>query len=217
MALFLEQTLYLHSFWHWVQEEKGTTDDERVGWHCQLNGHEFEQALGDGEGQWSLACCIPWDHKELDTTEWLNNSRKTLGLPFLKKNQPGDFPGFPVAKAVCFCVSTAGSQVWFLVRGTKILLALRQKKKKISLNEYPWQSKSTYFGVTKLLPYISLKVFQVAQYKESACQTGDSGSIPGSGRSPEDLNAFQYSCLGIPGTEEPGGLQSMGSQELNIA
>ena len=115
------------------QEEKGTTDDERVGWHRQLNGHESEQALGDGEGQWSLACCIPWDHKELDTTEWLNNSWKTLGLPFLKKNQPGDFPGFPVAKAVCSCISTAGSQVWFLVTGTKIPLALRQKKKKKSV------------------------------------------------------------------------------------
>ena len=82
-----------------------------VGWHHQLNGHEFEQALGDGEGQGSLACCNAWDHKKSDTTEWLNNSKKTLGLPFLKKNQPGDFPGFPVAKAVCSCASTAGSQV----------------------------------------------------------------------------------------------------------
>ena len=110
IALFLEQTLYILSGIEW-QEEKGTTDDERVGWHCQLNGHEFEQALGDGEGQGSLACCNAWDHKKSDTTEWLNNSKKTLGLPFLKKNQPGDFPGFPVAKAVCSCPSTAGSQV----------------------------------------------------------------------------------------------------------
>ena len=43
-----------------MQEEKGTTEDEMVGWHHQLNGHEFEQALGDGEGQRSLACCSPW-------------------------------------------------------------------------------------------------------------------------------------------------------------
>ena len=43
------------------QEEKGMTEDEKVGWHHQLNGHEFEQALGDGEGQVSLACCSPWD------------------------------------------------------------------------------------------------------------------------------------------------------------
>ena len=44
------------------------TEDEMVGWHQQLNGHEFEQALGDGEGQRSLACCNPWGHKESDTT-----------------------------------------------------------------------------------------------------------------------------------------------------
>ena len=54
--------------------EKGTTEDEMVGWHHQLNGHEFEQALGDGEGQGSLVCYSPWDHKELDTTEQLNNN-----------------------------------------------------------------------------------------------------------------------------------------------
>ena len=49
------------------------TEDEMVGWHHQLNGHEFEQALGDGEGQGGLACCSPWGHKESDTTEGLNN------------------------------------------------------------------------------------------------------------------------------------------------
>ena len=45
-----------------------------VGWHHRLNGHEFEQAPGDGEGQGSLACCSPWSHKELDMTELLNNN-----------------------------------------------------------------------------------------------------------------------------------------------
>ena len=44
------------------------------GWHHRLNGHEFEQALGDGEGQESLACCSPWGYKESDTTEQLNNN-----------------------------------------------------------------------------------------------------------------------------------------------
>ena len=43
----------------WGQEEKGTTEDEMVGWHQQLNGHDSEQTLGDGEGQRSLACCSP--------------------------------------------------------------------------------------------------------------------------------------------------------------
>ena len=56
--------------WRW--EEKGMTEDEMVGWHHWLNGHEFEQALRVGDGQGSLACCSPWGHKELDTTEWLN-------------------------------------------------------------------------------------------------------------------------------------------------
>ena len=48
------------------------TEDKMVGWHHRLNGHEFEQAPGDGEGQGSLECCSPWGHKELDTTEQLN-------------------------------------------------------------------------------------------------------------------------------------------------
>ena len=56
----------------WGQEEKGMTEDEMVGWHHWLNGHEFEQTLGDSEGQGSLVCCSSWDHKESDTTERLN-------------------------------------------------------------------------------------------------------------------------------------------------
>ena len=50
------------------------TEDEMVGWHRRLNRHEFEQALGDGEEQGSLACCSLWGHKEPDTTEQLNNN-----------------------------------------------------------------------------------------------------------------------------------------------
>ena len=48
------------------------TEDEMVGWHHRLNGHEFEQAPGVGDGQGSLAWCSPWGHKELDTNERLN-------------------------------------------------------------------------------------------------------------------------------------------------
>ena len=48
------------------------TEDEVVGWHHQLNGHEFEQAPGIYDGQGSLACCSPWGHKGLDMTERLN-------------------------------------------------------------------------------------------------------------------------------------------------
>ena len=59
------------------EEEKGMIEDEMVGWHHQLNGHEFQQALGDGEGHGSLVCCSPWGCKELQ----LNNTttEETLG------------------------------------------------------------------------------------------------------------------------------------------
>ena len=57
---------------NWRQEEKEMTEDEMVGWHHWLNEHEFEQALGVGDGQGGLACYSPWGHKESDRTEWLN-------------------------------------------------------------------------------------------------------------------------------------------------
>ena len=51
------------------QEEKGTTEGEMVGWHHRLDGHEFEQALGAGDGQGGLVCCSPFSHKESDMRE----------------------------------------------------------------------------------------------------------------------------------------------------
>ena len=56
----------------WGQGEKGTTEDEMVGWHHQLNGHGFGRTPGVGDGQEGLACCGSWGHKGSDTTEWLN-------------------------------------------------------------------------------------------------------------------------------------------------
>ena len=56
----------------WRQEEKGMTEDEMVGWHHWLSGHEIEQTLGVGDGQGSLACCSPWGPKKSDMIEWLN-------------------------------------------------------------------------------------------------------------------------------------------------
>ena len=50
------------------------TEDEMVGWHHRLNGHEFEKTLGDGRGQGSLVCCSPWSCKDSDVTERLNNN-----------------------------------------------------------------------------------------------------------------------------------------------
>ena len=63
---FLKSFLQRYHIIIWVQyskEEKGTTEDEMVGWYHRLNGHEFEQTLRDGEGQGSLACCSPWGHR----------------------------------------------------------------------------------------------------------------------------------------------------------
>ena len=56
--------------------EKRVIQDEMVGWHHRLNGHGFEQAPGDGEGQESHVCCSPWGLKESDTTERLNNNKE---------------------------------------------------------------------------------------------------------------------------------------------
>ena len=56
------------------QEEKGAAEDEMVGQHHRLNGHEFEQTLGNSEGKGSLACCSPWVGKESHTTEQLKNN-----------------------------------------------------------------------------------------------------------------------------------------------
>ena len=56
-------------------------ENEMVGWHHQLNGHEFEQTPGDSEGQGSLACCNPWGYKDLDMTEQLNNTPYGCPVP----------------------------------------------------------------------------------------------------------------------------------------
>ena len=67
----------------WRQEEMGTKEDEMVRWHHRLDGHEFEQALGVGDGQGSLACCSSWGHKELDMTEPLNWSDTVFSHYFI--------------------------------------------------------------------------------------------------------------------------------------
>ena len=56
------------------------TEDEIFGWHHRLNGHEFEQTLGDRKGQESLACCSSWGHEELDMTEQLNSNKWSISL-----------------------------------------------------------------------------------------------------------------------------------------
>ena len=75
------------------RQEKGTTEDEMVGCCHQLNGHEFEQAPGVGDGQGSLVCCSPWGHKELDTTEPLN----WTDFPYCEQETYNPIPVFPTS------------------------------------------------------------------------------------------------------------------------
>ena len=73
----------------WRQGEKGTTEDEMLGWHHQLDGYEFRQALGIGDGQESFTFCSPWGHKELNMTEqmtWIavsQHSRRVWGIQWV--------------------------------------------------------------------------------------------------------------------------------------
>ena len=101
----------------WVQEGKGATKDETVGWHCRLSGHEFEQAPRDSEGQGSLACCSSWGCKVSDMTELLNNKTNVLeegdsdfsivcscsaanSCPTLCDLMNCSMPGFPVLHSI---------------------------------------------------------------------------------------------------------------------
>ena len=71
----------------WGQEEKGMTEDEMVGWHHWLKGHEFEQAPGVGDRHGGLACCSPWGCKELDITERLNWTELITTIILQRKKQ----------------------------------------------------------------------------------------------------------------------------------
>ena len=62
----------------WEQEEKEMTEDEMIGWYHWINGHEFVQTLGDGEGWESVECYCPWGHTELDVTERLDDNSKSF-------------------------------------------------------------------------------------------------------------------------------------------
>ena len=82
--------------WRW--EEKRMTGDEMVGWHHWLDGHEFEQAPGVGDGQGSLAWCSPWGRKELDMTEWLNWTEQS-GTPLEPVNKENNLLHFHTSRS----------------------------------------------------------------------------------------------------------------------
>ena len=82
-AISLEKTLIVEKTQG--RRRSGWTEDENVGWHHLLNGHEFEHTSGDSEGQGNLACCSPWGCKDLDMTERLNNNYKVKFRKFLSE------------------------------------------------------------------------------------------------------------------------------------
>ena len=95
------------------RQEKGTTEDEMVGWHHRLNGHEFAQTPGDGEGQGSLLCCSPWGCTESDTTEQLNNeSHFTMAhcwRTLTRQPIPGAFPSPGMWPFSCPCFRSSSA------------------------------------------------------------------------------------------------------------
>ena len=104
----------------WKQEEKGTTEEEMFGWHHRLNGHEFEQPLGVGDGQGCLTCCSPWGRKESDTAEWLNWTEHTEGpglhsLGLWRGQQPVEAAG--VGAAGSTMLGCAAVKAWDMQKG----------------------------------------------------------------------------------------------------
>ena len=89
----------------WGQEEKGLTEDETVRQHCQLKGHEFEQTLGDSEGQGRLESCSSLGHKESDMIQWLNNNN-TGGISSDKEgiSHQSQLQCMKCLACVCVCV-----------------------------------------------------------------------------------------------------------------
>ena len=69
----------------WGQKEKGVTEDEMVGWHYWLNGHEFGRIPEDSKGQGGLVCCSSWGHRDSDTTEQLNNKNRSTKVSLTLK------------------------------------------------------------------------------------------------------------------------------------
>ena len=88
-----------------------------VEWHHQTNGHEFEQTLGDSEGQGSLACCSPCGQKDSDTTEQLkNNNRISLGIIPLNIRGTADIPHFtPTILLLPLCPMKLQARVGFQI------------------------------------------------------------------------------------------------------
>ena len=120
---------------HWRQEEKGTIEDEMVGWHHQLDVHDFEQAPGIGDGQGTLACCSPWGCTESDMTvrlNWLICWIIILGTVYKKE---GDKMHIVNVRNVCLRSWCLIVWVRFFSSQKMIWLFLKKAIEKVSLRE----------------------------------------------------------------------------------
>ena len=98
----------------WRQEEKGTTEDEMIGWHHWLNGHECEHTLRNSKGQGSLVCCSPWCRKESDTTEEQQQKEASNSKVVSALKQTSKFQGGMSTRAMWagWCTNVSDQQVW---------------------------------------------------------------------------------------------------------
>ena len=179
--------------------------DERVEWHHQLNGHEFEQTLGDGEGQGCLACCIPWGCKEtqlsnwtttticckIATLEWGQDKVVSVGWrePLFLHTK---VPTHPFAKPSTTGLNPTRQEAHFCSSVQRACPILMCTKCKI----FSWKA------------FLSLPLGLPSVVKNLPPNAGDMSSIPGSGGSPGvgNGNPLQYSCLGNPLGRGAGGL-----------
>ena len=111
----------------WRQEEKGTTEDEMVGWHHRLDGHEFEQAPGAGDGRGNLVCCSSWHCKQSETTEqlnWTKGWRMYLICTGLEYQVPGTC-------GVLYILHILSHSTWQPQRSPTIIMSILQVRKEI--------------------------------------------------------------------------------------
>ena len=101
----------------WRQEEKRMAEDEMVGWYHWLDGHEFEPALGVGDGQGSLECCSPWCPKESNTSEWVNNNKMVQCRLVLISHKSLDWPHVLLLQLLPWCgdIVTTVSESWCFI------------------------------------------------------------------------------------------------------
>ena len=170
----------------WRQEEKGMTEDDNVGWHHWLDGHEFEQAPGVGDGQGSLAGCSPWGLKELDTTEWLNwtesrtqlVSRLFLLLWFLHQWQAS--PSTQLCKPEAFthpslsCLHLINHQALLLLHSRYTrkspLCSISTATTLVQASLASYLDYTTSFSMVSLLPLLLFYNTESTQWPEWSCK-----------------------------------------------